>query len=185
MTEDTPNYYTRSGQTCSEVMRPFIDRLSGEEAFYIGNALKYLWRFGEKPGADPVEDLKKARHYIQMAIDLREVRRQKDDIASQLNKTHFTHKEANPKTFIERREDLLCSKVEEWIDRKPSEYPEDDRNVLAKIETTNDLSVNRWYEVVYYSRELGGWRSICSGSKTFEDGEIVKGWAYVDRLVDF
>lgn len=67
---------------------------------------------------------------------------------------------------------------------KSSKYPEDDRDVLAKIEAINDLGVSRWYEVVYYSKELGGWRSF-SGSKTFEDGETVKGWAYVDRLVDF
>jgi hypothetical protein len=36
--------------------------------FCVGNAIKYLWRCGEKPSDDPVEDLKKARWYIDREI---------------------------------------------------------------------------------------------------------------------
>jgi hypothetical protein len=36
--------------------------------FYGGNALKYLLRAGRKPGADVVEELKKARHYLDEMI---------------------------------------------------------------------------------------------------------------------
>jgi hypothetical protein len=36
--------------------------------FYSGNCLKYLLRAGRKPGIDPVEDLKKARHYLDEVI---------------------------------------------------------------------------------------------------------------------
>jgi hypothetical protein len=32
--------------------------------FYLGSALKYIARAGKKPGADEIEDLKKARHYL-------------------------------------------------------------------------------------------------------------------------
>lgn len=36
--------------------------------FYGGNALKYLLRAGRKPGTDRVEELKKARHYLDEMI---------------------------------------------------------------------------------------------------------------------
>lgn len=36
--------------------------------FYAGNALKYLLRSGRKPGVDPVEDLRKARDYLDQMI---------------------------------------------------------------------------------------------------------------------
>ena len=36
--------------------------------FYAGNALKYLLRAGRKPGTDVVEELKKARHYLDEMI---------------------------------------------------------------------------------------------------------------------
>ncbi len=37
-------------------------------SFCLGNALKYLSRAGHKPGATTVEDLKKARWYIDREI---------------------------------------------------------------------------------------------------------------------
>jgi hypothetical protein len=37
--------------------------------FYLGNALKYLWRLGRKDGASKVEDLKKVRTYIDQALE--------------------------------------------------------------------------------------------------------------------
>ena len=47
-----------------------IDSWSAEAAigFYRGNALKYIMRAGAK--GDPVEDLKKARHYIDKLIEV-------------------------------------------------------------------------------------------------------------------
>jgi Protein of unknwon function (DUF3310) len=36
--------------------------------FNLGSAIKYVWRHGLKPGADAVEDLKKARWYIEREI---------------------------------------------------------------------------------------------------------------------
>ena len=42
--------------------------------FNLGNAIKYLWRvqWGRKPGADPVEDLKKAKWYVEREIERRQ-----------------------------------------------------------------------------------------------------------------
>lgn len=36
--------------------------------FNLGNAVKYLWRCGNKPGESEVDDLKKARWYIDREI---------------------------------------------------------------------------------------------------------------------
>jgi hypothetical protein len=40
--------------------------------FYLGNALKYLWRAGKKGGATKVSDLKKIRTYINEALEREE-----------------------------------------------------------------------------------------------------------------
>lgn len=36
--------------------------------FCLGNAVKYIWRAGEKPGTDKITDLRKARWYIDREI---------------------------------------------------------------------------------------------------------------------
>lgn len=38
--------------------------------YHIGNATKYLWRMGKKVGADDLEDLEKARWYLDRFIQL-------------------------------------------------------------------------------------------------------------------
>ena len=40
--------------------------------FHEGNAIKYIARAGHKEGVDPVEDLKKARWYINRLIEVME-----------------------------------------------------------------------------------------------------------------
>jgi hypothetical protein len=42
--------------------------------FCLANVIKYVSRAGRKPGADPIEDLKKAAWYLQREIE----RRQRD-----------------------------------------------------------------------------------------------------------
>jgi hypothetical protein len=39
---------------------------------FLYNATKYMWRCGKKAGADSLEDLKKARWYLDRAIELLE-----------------------------------------------------------------------------------------------------------------
>lgn len=55
-----PAHYTShpSGVECITVTEWF--------PFNVGNAIKYLWRAGEK--GDPVEDLRKARWYVDREI---------------------------------------------------------------------------------------------------------------------
>lgn len=56
-----PAHYTShpSGVECITVTEHY--------GFNIGNAIKYLWRAGLK-SADPIEDLKKARWYVDREI---------------------------------------------------------------------------------------------------------------------
>lgn len=56
-----PQHYTRhpSGVECIEVVEHM--------PFNLGNAVKYIWRCGEKN--DPIEDLRKAAWYINREIE--------------------------------------------------------------------------------------------------------------------
>lgn len=59
-----PKHYTShpSGVECIDIAEHY--------GFCIGNAIKYLWRAGLK--TDAVEDLKKARWYLEREISNRE-----------------------------------------------------------------------------------------------------------------
>jgi hypothetical protein len=58
-----PSHYNEhpSGVECITVVEHFN--------FNIGNAIKYLWRVGLKPGEDSVTALKKARWYVDREIE--------------------------------------------------------------------------------------------------------------------
>ena len=59
-----PKHYTShpSGVECIDITRHL--------SFNIGNAIKYLWRVGQKEGEDAVTALEKARFYIEDQIKL-------------------------------------------------------------------------------------------------------------------
>lgn len=66
---DHPNHYqSESGLEVIDVIKAFTSELSGEEAFCVGNAIKYICRYSKKNG---VEDLEKAKWYIDRAISIR------------------------------------------------------------------------------------------------------------------
>ena len=58
-----PAHY--GGDTTYEVIKVIE---AWDLGFSLGNAVKYIARAGKKPGADLVEDLKKARFYLDCAI---------------------------------------------------------------------------------------------------------------------
>ena len=69
---DHPNHYqSKTGLEVIDVIKSFTSELSGEEAFCIGNAIKYICRYSKKNG---VEDLEKAKWYIDRAISIRNER---------------------------------------------------------------------------------------------------------------
>ena len=58
-----PAHYTShpSGVECITVTEHFN--------FNLGNAIKYIWRAGSKDGTPTIQDLEKAKWYIQREID--------------------------------------------------------------------------------------------------------------------
>lgn len=63
-----PGHYTYGRYECIDIIEDILAGASGPEAFLIGNAIKYLWRFRHKNGT---EDLEKARWYLDRAITRR------------------------------------------------------------------------------------------------------------------
>lgn len=66
-----PAHYTGGDIECIDAIASAIQGLKGKEAYYTGNAIKYLWRWKKKNG---VEDLKKAKWYIEKLIGIKEAK---------------------------------------------------------------------------------------------------------------
>ena len=64
-----PAHYQRDGMECIDAIAAAVQNLSGIDAYATGAAIKYLWRWDEKGGA---EDLRKAAWYIEYLADQRE-----------------------------------------------------------------------------------------------------------------
>jgi hypothetical protein len=64
-TVDHPHHYSNGGIETIDVIEAW------GLGFHLGNALKYISRCGRKPGVDPLEDLQKARWYIEREIERR------------------------------------------------------------------------------------------------------------------
>lgn len=60
-----PTHYTAGGIECIDALAAATAGLEGIEAVDTANAIKYLWRWKHKNGA---EDLKKAQWYINHLI---------------------------------------------------------------------------------------------------------------------
>lgn len=60
---DHPSHYTShpSGVECKDII--------GHYSFFIGSAMKYLWRAGLKEGNPPIQDLQKAIKNIEFEIE--------------------------------------------------------------------------------------------------------------------
>lgn len=65
-----PKHYTQGGVECIDALAAATINLKGLDAVCTANAIKYLWRWGQKNG---VEDLKKARWYIDRLVQENEV----------------------------------------------------------------------------------------------------------------
>lgn len=65
-TELEPSYYNLNGMEAFDVMEAFVGELKGVDSFYWCNVVKYILRWQNKNG---VQDLKKAKEYLQKLID--------------------------------------------------------------------------------------------------------------------
>ena len=60
-----PKHYTQGGIECIDAIKAATVGKVGIEAFCVGNAIKYLFRYEEKNG---IEDVEKAKWYIDRLI---------------------------------------------------------------------------------------------------------------------
>lgn len=60
-----PSHYTQGGIECIDTIKAATVGKVGIEAFCVGNAIKYLFRYEEKNG---IEDVEKAKWYIDRLI---------------------------------------------------------------------------------------------------------------------
>ena len=70
-----PSHYNQSGVECIEAIKASL----GDEfpAYCKGNVMKYLWRYKSKNG---LEDLQKARQYLEWLIETEEEIERRDDV---------------------------------------------------------------------------------------------------------
>lgn len=57
-----PDYYTWKGTECKDIIQMMTFGLSGVESYYLGNIIKYLYRYPRKGTLE--SDLLKAEEYI-------------------------------------------------------------------------------------------------------------------------
>ena len=62
---NNPTHYNQGGIECIDGIKAATQGLNGFEAYCTGNAVKYVWRWKYKNGA---EDLKKAIWYLNRLI---------------------------------------------------------------------------------------------------------------------
>ena len=62
-----PSHYNTKSMECKDVIKVMSEGLEGNKAYCMGAAIKYLYRFENK--GKPIEDLKKAKTYIDMLIE--------------------------------------------------------------------------------------------------------------------
>ncbi len=60
-----PAHYNQGGIECIDAIKAATVGKTGVEAFCVGNAIKYLWRYEEKNG---LQDVEKAKWYIERLI---------------------------------------------------------------------------------------------------------------------
>lgn len=63
-----PAHYQTSKVECIDAIEAATEGLPAKESFGIGTAIKYLWRYRKK--GKPIEDLQKAKWYIDRVIKI-------------------------------------------------------------------------------------------------------------------
>ena len=86
------HYQSESGLEVIDVIKAFTSELSGEEAFCIGNAIKYVCRYSKKNG---VEDLEKAVWYLKRVISVR-----KEEFPKTADVKHYESSTDNIGSFL-------------------------------------------------------------------------------------
>ena len=109
-----PQHYKRDGIECIEAIKAAL--VDGFQDYLRGNVLKYLWRYKERNG---IEDLRKARQYLEWLIEESEVLAEASGESETPSETP-TKTVGIPKGFIEEFIGLL----REPIKSPPKRYRE-------------------------------------------------------------
>lgn len=72
-----PQHYNQGGIECIDAIKAATVGKTGIEAFCVGNAIKYLFRYENKNG---LEDVKKAQWYINRLIQELEEKKENNDL---------------------------------------------------------------------------------------------------------
>lgn len=109
MVNHPSHYQSESGLEVIDVIKAFTSNLTGIEATDTGNVLKYMCRWKNKNG---VEDLKKAKWYLEHLIDNIE-NRNDSDLKKGLNRT---------KALIDELGEMLASGIADGIKNSNIDY---------------------------------------------------------------
>lgn len=109
MVNHPSHYQSESGLEVIDVIKAFTSNLTGVEATDTGNVLKYMCRWKNKNG---VEDLKKAKWYLEHLIDNVE-NRNDSDLKKGLNRT---------KALIDELGEMLVSGIADGIKNSNIDY---------------------------------------------------------------
>ena len=60
-----PSHYTQGGIECIEAIEAACTGLTSDEGYYVGQVIKYIWRWKHKNG---LQDLEKAKWYLERLI---------------------------------------------------------------------------------------------------------------------
>lgn len=123
-----PGYYNRGKVECIDAIESMASNKSPCDAFCLGNALKYIWRYPDKDGA---QDLEKAMWYIRRAIEKRTVR--KDEKADERMPISNSVKQKIQSVIKNEWEKLEKEKTRKIIKICALAYREEDKVGAKKI----------------------------------------------------
>lgn len=72
-----PDHYNWKGAECIDVIEIMTEGLNGIEAYYMGNIIKYLYRYPKK--GTLIQDLRKAAQYVEFLLEHFEEMEENDD----------------------------------------------------------------------------------------------------------
>lgn len=72
-----PKHYSSAKVECIDAIESAISNKNGIEGFYVGQIIKYVWRFNQK---NKVEDLEKAKWYLTRLIKIENKTNKKEEM---------------------------------------------------------------------------------------------------------
>ena len=142
-TVNHPQHYNKhpSGVECIDIVEHFD--------FNLGSAIKYIWRAGLK-SSDAIEDLKKAKWYIEREIELFSI--------PYPNRTNVEFGTFSDDSMPEEIDDEAWDDLIKWEEEKSNRLDEDRRiaelKLMAETDDESWEDLKRWYHAKRESNRL-------------------------------